>query len=125
MKQIQLFLFNILLTLYFVTSINATEISQWTSLGPDITEIHHFAQDTTNNILYLVTGDNTEQYENPSTRKIIRSTNGGQDWEEISRVHTRHIYDIQVNPYNPSILYINGYSQAFFLSEDMGMTWHI
>ena len=81
---------------FFTFPANAQN-SEWQSLGPDITEIYYFVQDTLNNYLYLVTGENAFNEETQFPRKIYKSTNQGQNWQEISRVTTRHIYDLTLN----------------------------
>jgi photosystem II stability/assembly factor-like uncharacterized protein len=64
-----------------------------------------------------------------ATGKIARdggiwvSTDGGLHWRNVHS-KDQHVYDITVDPRNPSILYACGFESSAWRSTDRGETWH-
>jgi photosystem II stability/assembly factor-like uncharacterized protein len=50
------------------------------------------------------------------------STDGGASWTNVLR-ESQHVYDVTIDPRNPSVLYVSGFDQAAYRSADRGATW--
>ena len=53
---------------------------------------------------------------------IFLSTDGGATWRHVF-TEAQHVYDVTVDPRDPSVLYACGFDQAAFRSTDRGETW--
>jgi hypothetical protein len=53
---------------------------------------------------------------------IFLSTDGGATWRNVLS-DSQHVYDVTVDPRDPSVLYACGFDQAAFRSTDRGETW--
>jgi photosystem II stability/assembly factor-like uncharacterized protein len=94
--------------------LNRPSTGGWVSLGPEGGYINVLLMHPTDhNILYAQT------YGNPA--KIFKSTNGGKNWELISRLPIE-IYSFALDPNNPSIMY-GAYGYRIYKSSDGGSNW--
>jgi photosystem II stability/assembly factor-like uncharacterized protein len=53
---------------------------------------------------------------------IAVSTDGGRTWKWVLE-RDRHIYDVTIDPRNPSTLYAAGFESSAWISRDMGEHW--
>jgi photosystem II stability/assembly factor-like uncharacterized protein len=53
---------------------------------------------------------------------IFLSTDGGATWRNVLR-SDQHIYDVAIDPRDPSILYASGFESSAWRSTDHGETW--
>ncbi len=53
---------------------------------------------------------------------VFLSTNAGQAWTPIFQ-DSQHVYDLTLDPRNPSVLYICGFDSAAYRSTDGGKHW--
>jgi photosystem II stability/assembly factor-like uncharacterized protein len=53
---------------------------------------------------------------------IFLSTDAGASWTNVLP-QSQHVYDVSIDPRDPSILYASGFDQAAFRSADRGATW--
>jgi len=53
---------------------------------------------------------------------VFLSTDRGETWKSIFS-DSQHVYDLTVDPKNPSVLYICGFDSAAWRSADGGKTW--
>jgi hypothetical protein len=53
---------------------------------------------------------------------IFLSTDGGAAWANVLP-QSQHVYDVTIDPKDPSILYASGFDQAAYRSSDRGATW--
>ncbi|HEY3119225.1 MAG TPA: hypothetical protein VGL15_01265, partial [Vicinamibacteria bacterium] len=53
---------------------------------------------------------------------IFLSTDAGATWRNVLP-RSQHVYDVTIDPRDPSILYASGFDQAAFRSTDRGETW--
>ena len=53
---------------------------------------------------------------------IFLSTDAGATWRNVLP-EAQHVYDVTVDPRDPSVLYACGFDQAAFRSADRGETW--
>jgi photosystem II stability/assembly factor-like uncharacterized protein len=53
---------------------------------------------------------------------IFLSTDAGATWRPVF-TEAQHVYDVTVDPRDPSVLYAGGFDQAAFRSTDRGLTW--
>jgi photosystem II stability/assembly factor-like uncharacterized protein len=53
---------------------------------------------------------------------IFLSTDAGATWTNVLP-QSQHVYDVTVDPRDPSVLYASGFDQAAYRSADRGATW--
>jgi hypothetical protein len=53
---------------------------------------------------------------------IFLSTDQGATWTNVL-AESQHVYDVTVDPRDPSVLYASGFDQAAYRSSDRGLTW--
>ena len=53
---------------------------------------------------------------------IFLSTDAGATWRPVF-TEAQHVYDVTVDPRDPTVLYACGFDQAAFRSSDRGQTW--
>ena len=53
---------------------------------------------------------------------IFLSTDAGATWRPVL-TEAQHVYDVTVDPRDPTVLYASGFDQAAFRSVDRGETW--
>ncbi len=53
---------------------------------------------------------------------IYLSENGGKTWK-VALDHDRHVYDVTIDPNDPSILYAAGFESSAWRSTDRGRSW--
>lgn len=53
---------------------------------------------------------------------VFLSNNAGQTWKPIFQ-DSQHVYDLTLDPRNPSVLYISGFDSAAYRSADGGIHW--
>jgi photosystem II stability/assembly factor-like uncharacterized protein len=53
---------------------------------------------------------------------IFLSTDGGATWRHLLREY-QHVYDVTIDPTDPSLLYASGFDQSALRSRDRGETW--
>ncbi len=53
---------------------------------------------------------------------VLLSTDAGATWKTVLP-QSQHVYDVTIDPGNPSLLYASGFDQAAFRSADRGETW--
>jgi photosystem II stability/assembly factor-like uncharacterized protein len=53
---------------------------------------------------------------------IYLSTDAGASWRRVLS-EDQHVYDVTVDPRDPSLLYASGFSSAAWRSADRGLTW--
>ena len=53
---------------------------------------------------------------------IFLSTDAGMTWRPVF-TEAQHVYDVTVDPRDPTVLYAGGFDQAAFRSTDRGETW--
>jgi 6-phosphogluconolactonase/glucosamine-6-phosphate isomerase/deaminase/photosystem II stability/assembly factor-like uncharacterized protein len=53
---------------------------------------------------------------------IFLSADGGATWRHVLREY-QHVYDVTVDPRDPSVLYASGFDQSALRSRDRGLTW--
>jgi hypothetical protein len=54
--------------------------------------------------------------------EILLSTDAGAAWTNVLP-QSQHVYDVTLDPKDPSILYASGFDQAAYRSGDRGATW--
>ncbi|TAL68443.1 MAG: T9SS type A sorting domain-containing protein [Bacteroidetes bacterium] len=77
-------------------------------------------------IVYVATGDCEPSYSNYYSIGLIKTTNGGKDWEvtnlKYSTDNGRNVNRVIVHPDNPNIVIV-GTSEGIYKSTDGGNTW--
>jgi hypothetical protein len=53
---------------------------------------------------------------------VFLSSDGGATWTNVLP-GSQHVYDVTVDPRDPSVLYASGFDQAAYRSADRGATW--
>jgi photosystem II stability/assembly factor-like uncharacterized protein len=53
---------------------------------------------------------------------VFLSTDAGAAWRSVLPA-SQHVYDVTIDPKDPSILYASGFDQAAYRSADRGATW--
>jgi photosystem II stability/assembly factor-like uncharacterized protein len=53
---------------------------------------------------------------------IFLSTDAGATWTNVLP-QSQHVYDVTIDPRDPSVLYASGFDQAAYRSADRGATW--
>ncbi|MEW6364910.1 MAG: IPT/TIG domain-containing protein [Acidobacteriota bacterium] len=56
--------------------------------------------------------------------KAWKSTNGGSTWSELS-VDPNDLWSVAVNPNRTSVVFIGGFGQGVFRSQDAGKSWRL
>ncbi|MBI5324356.1 MAG: hypothetical protein HZB41_03600, partial [Ignavibacteriae bacterium] len=78
------------------------------------------------NIVYVATGDCEPSYSNYYSIGLIKTTNGGDDWEvtnlKYSVDNNRNVNRVLIHPDNPNIVIV-GTSDGIYKSTDGGDTW--
>jgi photosystem II stability/assembly factor-like uncharacterized protein len=88
--------------------------SSWKALGPSGGSVLSMAVNPQNgNEIFAIAGTSTTQ--------ILKSTDGGRNWAQISSI-SASAYDLAVNSSNPNLLYIL-VDSGVYRSADRGLTW--
>jgi len=53
---------------------------------------------------------------------LYLSTDGGESWREVFG-GSQHVYDVTIDPRDPSVLYLCGFDSAAYRSTDRGESW--
>jgi hypothetical protein len=53
---------------------------------------------------------------------IFASADGGQEWKSVLPDY-QHVYDVTIDPRDPTVLYASGFDQSALRSADRGETW--
>jgi photosystem II stability/assembly factor-like uncharacterized protein len=53
---------------------------------------------------------------------VFLTTDGGESWKGVLPA-SQHVYDVTIDPRDPSILYACGFDQSAFRSQDRGESW--
>jgi photosystem II stability/assembly factor-like uncharacterized protein len=53
---------------------------------------------------------------------IFVTVDGGKEWKAVLPAF-QHVYDVTIDPREPTVLYASGFDQSAFRSADRGMTW--
>src|SRR5579864_9099321 len=73
------------------------------------------------NIIYVGTGVNTDYGDVSHGDGVYKSTNGGETWQHLGLVDTRHIGRILVDPRNPDVVLVAALGHSYGPNEERGV----
>ena len=107
------------LTCGIILVLAGTAPADWMPVGPDGGYIQSMALDPQNqDVLYAAAYDYPNSYS-----RVMKSTDQGGSWIEAGRVGYRYAYNMVVDPFDSSRLYVSCRTSRIYRSTDGGETW--